>query len=68
MAKRPSTIHAEKFGVAALGTPLMAVWSRLTAILGGGYRPEHHYMRGPGPKWRERHSAKPVHSTIEDPA
>jgi hypothetical protein len=19
------------------------------------YRPEQHYMRGPGPKWRERH-------------
>jgi hypothetical protein len=21
----------------------------------GGYRPEDHYMRGPGPKWREKH-------------
>jgi hypothetical protein len=21
----------------------------------GKYRPEHHYMRGPGPKWREKH-------------
>lgn len=21
----------------------------------GGYRPERHYMRGPGPKWREKH-------------
>ncbi len=20
------------------------------------YRPERHYMRGPGPKWREKHS------------
>jgi hypothetical protein len=20
------------------------------------YRPEKHYMRGPGPKWRERHA------------
>jgi hypothetical protein len=20
-----------------------------------GYRPEDHYMRGPGPKWREKH-------------
>ena len=19
------------------------------------YRPERHYMRGPGPKWREKH-------------
>jgi hypothetical protein len=21
------------------------------------YRPEAHYMRGPGPKWREKHAA-----------
>ena len=21
------------------------------------YRPELHYMRGPGPKWQERHAA-----------
>jgi len=20
------------------------------------YRPERHYMRGPGPKWREKHT------------
>jgi hypothetical protein len=23
------------------------------------YRPELHYMRGPGPKWRARHHARP---------
>jgi hypothetical protein len=23
------------------------------------YRPELHYMRGPGPKWRARHLASP---------
>jgi hypothetical protein len=22
------------------------------------YRPERHYMRGPGPKWREKHVLK----------
>jgi hypothetical protein len=30
----------------------------LTAVWGGSisqYRPEVHYMRGPGPKWREKH-------------
>jgi hypothetical protein len=21
-----------------------------------GYRPERHYMRGPGPRWRAKHS------------
>jgi hypothetical protein len=30
-------------------------WHRLTASLFDPYRPELHYMRGPGPKWREKH-------------
>jgi hypothetical protein len=24
------------------------------------YRPELHYMRGPGPKWREKHGLPPA--------
>jgi hypothetical protein len=24
------------------------------------YRPELHYMRGPGPKWCEKHGAAPI--------
>jgi hypothetical protein len=28
-------------------------WRSLTA---GRYRPEKHYMRGPGPKWREKYA------------
>ena len=34
----------------------------LTAFWGGSvrqYRPEAHYMRGPGPKWREKHAQLP---------
>jgi hypothetical protein len=23
----------------------------------GSYKPELHYMRGPGPKWREKHAS-----------
>jgi hypothetical protein len=26
----------------------------LAGELTGSYRPEKHYMRGPGPKWREK--------------
>jgi hypothetical protein len=26
------------------------------------YRPELHYMRGPGPKWHEKHSSLPSSS------
>jgi hypothetical protein len=25
-------------------------------VLRPAYRPERHYMRGPGPKWREKHA------------
>ena len=30
-------------------------WRRLTQSPFARYRPELHYMRGPGPKWREKH-------------
>ena len=29
----------------------------LVQTLTDPYRPELHYMRGPGPKWRTKHSA-----------
>ena len=29
---------------------------RLMVSLHDPYRPELHYMRGPGPKWREKHA------------
>jgi hypothetical protein len=31
------------------------LWRKLIAALREPYRPERHYMRGPGPKWREKH-------------
>ena len=36
-----------------LCTVLAKYWR--TALVDQGYRPELHYMRGPGPKWREAH-------------
>ena len=32
-----------------------AAWQALTKMLFDDYRPERHYMRGPGPKWHEKH-------------
>jgi hypothetical protein len=32
-----------------------AAWQALTKSLFDDYRPELHYMRGPGPKWHEKH-------------
>jgi len=34
-----------------------AGWRRLVRTVFDPYRPELHYMRGPGPKWRARHSS-----------
>jgi hypothetical protein len=32
-------------------------WRWLRTALFDPYRPEQHYMRGPGPRWREKHGA-----------
>jgi hypothetical protein len=32
-------------------------WQQLRKGFLDTYRPELHYMRGPGPKWREKHGA-----------
>jgi len=38
-----------------------AAWKALLTscrtITHSAYHPEAHYMRGPGPKWREKHAA-----------
>jgi hypothetical protein len=36
---------------------VMARCHRLIQRVSDPYRPERHYMRGPGPKWRARHRA-----------
>lgn len=35
--------------------PIYGCWRSLLVRLSDPYRPELHYMRGPGPKWRARH-------------
>jgi hypothetical protein len=35
---------------------LVEIWRRFTKRIFDPYRPELHYMRGPGPKWREKHT------------
>ena len=39
----------------ALGWKTAETWRRAVAHLGDPYRPELHYMRGPGPKWQAKH-------------
>jgi len=49
--------------IALFATPVAPIlgttarlWRRLMISLFPPYRPELHYMRGPGPKWREKHA------------
>jgi hypothetical protein len=53
-------VHARN--ASALVSLLRSVVSSVVTFLGPSwdgpvrkYRPEDHYMRGPGPKWREKH-------------
>ena len=40
-------------------------WQKQMARLSDPYRPERHYMRGPGPKWREKHGLLNAHSMAD---
>ena len=40
---------------ATVRTRIAARTRSLTQYLFDSYRPERHYMRGPGPKWHEKH-------------
>lgn len=44
---------------AGFGRSLTIFWRDLTGHLFDDYRPERHYMRGPGPAWRAKHGDKP---------
>lgn len=40
---------------------IAARWNKLLDSLRAPYRPELHYMRGPGPRWRARHQNHAQH-------
>jgi len=47
-----------------LSRPMLALRKAgryLAGELTGSYRPEKHYMRGPGPKWREKTATAAPH-------
>jgi hypothetical protein len=47
-----------------LGGALAETFHRLRKDFFDSYRPEQHYMRGPGPKWREKYPANaPAYAT-----
>ncbi|MGA2127992.1 MAG: hypothetical protein ABSG76_17800 [Xanthobacteraceae bacterium] len=44
----------------SLGKALADLWQTLTRDFTGAYRPELHYMRGPGPKCQAKHTVAPA--------
>jgi len=46
-----------------LATRVSPSWQALTKVLFDDYRPERHYMRGPGPKWHEKHDRAEIDPT-----
>ena len=47
---------ASKKKTPSIGKAVADLWRTVTADLFDTYRPEQHYMRGPGPKWRAKHA------------
>jgi hypothetical protein len=37
---------------------IVTSWQRVIDRVTDNYRPERHYMRGPGPKWHAKHRAR----------
>jgi hypothetical protein len=37
-------------------TAITNAWQTVVSVDARPYRPEEHYMRGPGPKWRAAHA------------
>ena len=47
--------HPQILPLSGLGRTIAGCIAALKRRLSDPYRPELHYMRGPGPKWLERH-------------
>jgi hypothetical protein len=51
-------------GRSSLFAEIKTFWRQFFARTFNPYRPELHYMRGPGPAWRAKHAASShLHST-----
>jgi hypothetical protein len=62
---RPRTFAATCKSMSLVGE-IAAVWHDLAKALFDPYRPERHYMRGPGPAWHAKHGLPPRTFTARD--
>jgi hypothetical protein len=60
--------HVLAFAVVKASAAVANAWRTTMEDQAGTYRPEAHYMRGPGPQWRAknaqvaaRHELRPIH-------
>jgi hypothetical protein len=51
-----------------VGTSMLKIFGASWRGHGTNYRPEDHYMRGPGPKWRQKHDLSHSHCSSSSPA
>jgi hypothetical protein len=56
-ATRASTAEPSRT-VPSFRRAMAELWHSLSKDLAGTYRPERHYMRGPGPKWHAKHDGR----------
>jgi hypothetical protein len=54
------SIMASRKNTVPIITALSSLVRSLIRDIAGVYRPERYYMRGPGPKWQEKHAAAPA--------
>ena len=60
MARKPVRSRAADHSVPRLTADLADLLHDLARRLLDPYRPELHYMRGPGPKWHAKHDPAPA--------
>jgi hypothetical protein len=58
--KQESIMGKSNKNAPSLGRAFAATWRAISHSLFDSYHPEQHYMRGPGPKWREKHGQTPA--------
>jgi hypothetical protein len=51
--------YALAFAIVRTRAAVADAWRTALAGEADKYRPEAHYMRGPGPKWRAKHAEAP---------
>jgi hypothetical protein len=52
--------HTFALASQSIRSVLVAFRRSVPKVFADPYRPELHYMRGPGPKWREKHQGTSV--------